>query len=66
MEHFRTVGNPAQIQFKLFLQDQVSNAFTGGVTADITFSISLIYSKAPIPLGWDPATQITISFTNNI
>jgi hypothetical protein len=66
MEHFRTVGNPAQIQFKLFLQDQVNNAFTGGVTANVTFTISLIYSKAPIPLSWDPATQITISFTNNI
>jgi hypothetical protein len=66
MEHFRTVGNPAEIQFKLFLQDQVNNAFTGGVTANVTFTISLIYSKAPIPLSWDPSTQITISFTNNI
>jgi hypothetical protein len=66
MEHFRTVGNPAQIQFKLFLQDQVNNAFTGGVTADITFTISLLYTKTPIPLSWDPSTQITISFTNNI
>jgi hypothetical protein len=66
MEHFRTVGNPAQIQFKLFLQDQVSNAFTGGVTANITFNISLIYSKTPIPLSWDPSTQITVSFTNNL
>ena len=66
MEHFRTVGNPAEIQFNLFLQDQVNNAFTGGVTADITFSISLMYTKTPIALGWDPSTQITISFTNNI
>jgi hypothetical protein len=66
MEHFRTVGNPAQIQFKLNLQDQVNNAFTGGVTANVTFTISLIYTKTPIPLSWDPSTQITVSFTNNL
>lgn len=66
MEHFRTVGNPAQIQFKLLMQDQVNNAFTGGVTADVRFDIYLMYSKTPIPLGWDPSTSITISFTNNL
>jgi hypothetical protein len=66
MEHRRVTGNPAQIQFNLFMQDQVVNAFTGGVTADVRLDIFFIYSKTPIPLGWNPSTDITISFTNNI
>jgi len=66
MTHFRTVGNPAEIQFTLVMQDQVSNAFTGGVTADVRFDITLVYTKAPIPLTWDPSTAITVSFTNNL
>jgi len=66
MEHFRVVGQPNVIQFNLLLQDQVSNAFTGGVTADIQFNVNAIYTKTPIPLGWDPATQLLVSFTNNL
>jgi len=66
MEHFRVVGQPNAIQFNLLLQDQVSNAFTSGVTADITFNINAVYTKTPIPLGWDPSTQITCSFTNTL
>lgn len=66
LEHRRVTGNPAQLQFNLFMQDQVVNAFTGGVTADVRFDIFFIYTKAPIALGWNPSTDITISFTNNI
>jgi len=66
MEHFRVVGRPFEIQFNLLLQDQVANAFTSGVTADITFNINAVYSKAPIPLGWDPSTQLVCSFSNTL
>lgn len=66
MEHFRPAATPNAIEFKLLLQDQVDNAFTGGVTADITFNINVFYSKDPIPLGWDPGTALTVSFTNNL
>lgn len=66
MEHFKPISTPNAIQFKLLLQDQVVNAFTGGVTADITFNINLLYTKTPIPLSWDPSTAITVSFTNNL
>lgn len=54
IEHQRLATDLRALTFRVRLQDSVVNAFTSGVTADVTFTVNILSSVDPVPLSFDP------------